>query len=275
MTTKTKGRLAAKVTSYIVLIILSFTALFPLYWMIISSLKGTPEIFGYALFPEHPTMDNYVSAITAKPLIRMMLNSAVMSIGTAAIQLVVSVLFAYAFMRWNFKGKTFIYGILSIAWLIPIQVIMVPNYIQIVKMGLNDTLIAMILPNCCSIFTNMNMYQNFNSMPKALIDAARLDGSSELQILKNIVLPNMKSAISSLGIVLIITAWNDYLWPVLIARSDVSSPIQIGLKSFTGSDTNMWGAAMAAATISTIPILIMYIFMSGKIINSFMKGGIK
>ena len=112
-------------------------------------------------------------------------------------------------------------------------------------------------------------------MPKALIDAARMDGSSELQILKDIVMPNMKSSIASLGIVLVITAWNDYLWPTLIARTDDIKPIQIGLKSFTGTDTNMWGASMAAATISTIPILIVYVFMSGRIINSFMKGGIK
>ena len=78
-----------------------------------------------------------------------------------------------------------------------------------------------------------------------------------------------------MGIVLVINAWNDYLWPTLIARSDEIKPIQIGLKSFTGADTNMWGASMAAATISTIPILIIYILMSKKIISSFMKGGIK
>lgn len=264
-----------KTISHIMLIILSFFSIFPVYWMIVSSLKDNGEIFKYTLIPLNPTLENYVQAFEAVPIFRMMLNSAVISIVSAAAQVIVAVLFAYAFMRWNFKGKGIVYSLLAITWLIPIQAIMVPNYTQIINMGINDTLIAIILPHLCSVFTNITMYQNFNSMPKALIDAARLDGSSELQILKDIVLPNMKSSVASLGIVCIINTWNDYLWPSLIARSEEIKPIQIGLKSFAGVDTNMWGAVMAAATISAIPIFIVYIFMSGKIINSFMKGGIK
>ena len=264
-----------KVVIHLVLIVLSFVCIFPLYWMIISSLKSGSDIFQYDVIATNPTLQNYKDAFTSMPLARMMFNSLIISFGTAAVQLLVAVLFAYAFMRWDFKGKSILYGFLAITWLIPIQAIMVPNYVQIIDMGLNNTLIAMILPHCCSVFTNITMYQNFNAMPRALIDAARLDGSSEMQILKNIVLANMKSSVVSLGIVLVINAWNDYLWPTLIARSDEIKPIQIGLKSFTGADTNMWGASMAAATISTIPILIIYILMSKKIISSFMKGGIK
>lgn len=264
-----------KVVTHLVLLTLSFICVFPIYWMIISSLKNGSDIFQYDIIATNPTIQNYQDAFTSVPLGRMMLNSLIISLGTAVAQLLVAVLFAYAFTRWNFKGKNILYGFLAVTWLIPIQAIMVPNYVQIIDMGLNNTLIAMILPHCCSVFTNITMYQNFNAMPRALIDAARLDGSSEMQILKDIVLPNMKSSVVSLGIVLIINAWNDYLWPTLIARSDAVKPIQIGLKSFTGADTNMWGASMAAATISTIPILIIYILMSKKIINSFMKGGIK
>lgn len=264
-----------KAVTHLVLIVLSFVCVFPIYWMMISSLKNSSDIFLYDMFVTNPTMQNYREAFAALPLGRMLLNSLVISIGTAAVQLLVAVLFAYAFTRWNFRGKSIIYGLMAVTWLIPVQAIMVPNYVQIIEMGLNNTLIAMILPHCCSVFTNIAMYQNFNAMPRALIDAARLDGSSELQILKDIVLPNMKSSVVSLGIVRVISAWNDYLWPTLIARSAEIMPIQIGLKSFTGTDTNMWGASMAASTISTIPILIIYILMSRKIINSFLKGGIK
>lgn len=265
----------AKLSTHSILIILSIAAVFPVYWMIVSSLKNSSDIFGYDLIALNPTLENYVAAFTSVPLVKMIFNSAVISLGTAAFQLVIAVLFAYAFMRWDFRGKTFIYALLSVTWLIPIQAVMIPNYVEIINMGINNTLIAIIVPHCCSVFANITMYQSFNAMPRALIDAARLDGSSELQILKDIVLPNMKSAIASLGIVLVINAWNDYLWPSLVARTDGIKPIQIGLKSFAVSDTNMWGAAMAAATLSAIPILIVYIFMSGRIIQSFMKGGIK
>lgn len=264
-----------KLITHVILILLSFLAVFPVYWMIISSLKNSSDIFGYDLIALKPTFENYVAAFVSVPLLKMILNSVIISVGTALIQLVIAVLFSYAFMRWDFRGKTVIYSILSIAWLIPVQAIMIPNYVEIINMGINNTLFAIILPHCCSVFANITMYQNFNSIPRALIDAARLDGSRELQILRDIVLPNMKSSIASLGIVLMINSWNDYLWPSLVARTDDIKPIQIGLKSFAVSDTNMWGAAMAAATLSTIPVLIVYLFMSGRIINSFMKGGIK
>lgn len=266
---------AAKIITHILLILMSFMAVSPLYWMIVSSLKGPAEIFGYDIIAKSPTLVNYVEAFTAKPLLKMLFNSIIISVGTAFFQIVLAVLFAYAFTRWEFKGKTLVYGLISIIWLVPIQAIMVPNYVNIVRIGLNNTVLAIILPHCCSVFANITMYQNFNSMPKALIDAARLDGSNELKILCDIVLPNMKSSISAVAIVQVISAWNDYLWPALIARSDEIAPIQIGLKSFTGGDGNMWGAVMAASTISTIPILIIYLFMSSKIIDSFMKGGIK
>ncbi len=258
-----------------VLIFLSFIAVFPLYWMVISSLKNSADIYSYDWIATSPTLENYISAVTTVPLLRMMLNSAIISVSSAVLQLTIALLFAYAFMRWNFRGKNILYGILTISWLIPIQVIMVPNYIEIINLGLGNTLIAIVLPHCCSVFANINTYQNCNSIPRALIDAARLDGSSEFQILKDIILPNMRAAVSSLCIVLIITAWNDYLWPSLIARSAEKSPVQVGLKSFVIGDTNMWGSAMAAATLSCVPILIAYLFMNRQIINSFMKGGIK
>ena len=108
----------SRVSGHVVLILLSFLALFPIYWMIISSLKGNSEIFGYSMITTQPSFSNYIDAFTTVPLFRMMVNSIVVSLGTALLQLVVAVLFAYAFTRWNFKGKTVVYGILSITWLL-------------------------------------------------------------------------------------------------------------------------------------------------------------
>lgn len=261
--------------TYAILIIISFFSLFPIYWMFISSVKGSSEILGYGLFAKNPTFRNYIDAFTTVPLLRMLGNSAFIAVATTAMNLFAAVLFAYAFMRWDFKGKSFIYGLLSVTWLIPVQVIMVPNYLEIIHMGLNNTLIAMVLPNMFSVFANITMYQSFNSMPRALIDAARMDGSSELQILFNIVLPNMRSSVASLCIITMINAWNNYLWPSLIARTKEMMPITIGLKSFIGTDSYMWGASMAASAIATIPMLIVYIVMNRQIMSSFMKGGIK
>ena len=265
----------SQILKHSLLILLCFIAIFPLYWMVVSSFKNPGEIFGTSLIPQNPTFENYKYAFQQMPIFKMLINSVVISGVIAFAQLITSVLFAYAIIRWDFKGKKLVIGLITIAWLIPIQSIMVPNYVVINEMGLNSTLTGIIIIDLASSFACITMLQAFQSFPKTLIAAARLDGSSELQTLFKIILPNMKSSLSSLGILLFINAWNDYLWPMLIARKLENSPIQIGLKSFISDDVNLWGSLMAATTISCIPILILYLILQKNIIESFMKWGIK
>lgn len=264
-----------KVCKHALLIFMAFIAVFPLYWMLISALKDSGEIFSSSLWPTRPTLENYQLAVEQIPIFRMLLNSILVSLTITAGQIITSVLTAYALIRWNFHGKGLIYGLLTLTWLVPFQSIMVPNYVQVNSWGLKGSLLAIILPYFASAFACISMYQSFNSFPRALLDAARMESRSELRTLSNIVLPNMKSTIASLGILLFINSWNEYMWPMLVINGLESAPIQIGLKSFMGSDTNMWGTLMAATTISCVPILIIYLFMQKRIVNSFMKWGIK
>lgn len=268
-------KVMSNTTKHILLGILSFIAIFPLFWMIISSIKGQAEIFNFLPFPKNPTFENYIYAFSEMPILRMLGNSLVISACQTSFQLITAVLAAYALMRWEFKGKGLIYTVLTLTWLIPFQAIMVPNYVQINNWGVNGTLFAIIIPYAASAFATISMYQAFNSFPRALIDAARIDGSGELHVLWDVVIPNMKASISSLGILIFINSWNEYMWPMLIAKKLESAPIQIGLKSFVSSDVNMWGSLMAATTVSCIPILIIYIILQKNVVNSFMKWGIK
>lgn len=265
----------SNIRNHVVLIFFSFLSVFPVYWMVISSLKNEGEIFGYALFPSELTFGNYSYAFNSMPLWKMLGNSIAISLLQTIGQLVVAILFAYAFARFSFKGKSLVYMLLSITWLIPIQAIMVPNYVQINELGLNGTVLGIVIPGICSVFANIYLYQSFNSFPKTLFDAARIDGTKEWRILVDIVLPNMKPTIAALTIILLISSWNDYLWPMLVSRTIESSPIQIGLKSFVSNDTNLWGSLMAATTISCIPILIVYIILQRFIMDTFLKKGIK
>ncbi|MGN1149000.1 MAG: carbohydrate ABC transporter permease [Lachnospiraceae bacterium] len=260
---------------HFLLLLLSFIAVFPLYWMIISSFKGEAEIFNYSLLPESLKLTNYIYAFCEIPVLRMLINSLINSTLQMICQLISAILVAYALMRWEFKGKAVIYGILTLTWLIPFQAIMVPNYIQINEWGLNGSLIAIILPNMVSAFACISMYQSFQSFPKALIEAALIDGSGELTILTKVVFPTMKATIASLGIMLFINSWNDYMWAMLVVKKLENAPIQIGLKSFVSSDVNLWGSLMAATTVSCIPILVLYLFLQRNIVDSFMKWGIK
>ena len=260
---------------HVLLLMLSVIAVFPIYWMIISSMKGEAEIFNYALLPEQFQLKNYIYAFQEIPIVKMLANSIINSSVQMILQLITAVLAAYALMRWNFKGKTIIIGVLTLTWLIPFQAIMIPNYVQINTWKLNGTLAAVILPNVASAFACITMYQSFQSFPKELVEAALIDGCSELRLLGSVVIPTMKAGISSLGIMLFINSWNDYMWPMLVAKKLENAPIQIGLKSFVSSDVNMWGSLMAATTVACIPIFVLYLFLQRNIMDSFIKGGIK
>ncbi|MBO5284183.1 MAG: carbohydrate ABC transporter permease [Lachnospiraceae bacterium] len=260
---------------HFLLLLLSFIAIFPLYWMVVSSLKGEGEIFNYSFLPEHFQLTNYLYAFQEMPILRMLGNSLLNSTIQMSLQLLTAVMVAYALMRWEFKGKALIYSLLTLTWLIPFQAIMIPNYVQINEWKLNGTLAAIILPNMVSAFACLSMYQSFQSFPRALIEAALIDGGGELAILTRVVLPTMKAGIASLGIMLFITSWNDYMWPMLVVRNLENAPIQIGLKSFVSSDVNLWGSLMAATTVSCLPIFILYLLLQRNIVDSFMKWGIK
>lgn len=260
---------------HVLLLLLSVIAVFPIYWMIISSMKGEAEIFNYALLPEQFQLKNYIYAFQEIPIVKMLVNSIINSSVQMILQLITAVLAAYALMRWNFKGKTIIIGVLTLTWLIPFQAIMIPNYVQINTWKLNGTLAAVILPNVASAFACITMYQSFQSFPRELVEAALIDGCSELRLLGSVVIPTMKAGISSLGIMLFINSWNDYMWPMLVAKKLENAPIQIGLKSFVSSDVNMWGSLMAATTVACIPIFVLYLFLQRNIMDSFIKGGIK
>ncbi|QNK60188.1 carbohydrate ABC transporter permease [Paenibacillus sp. PAMC21692] len=250
-------------------------AIIPLYWMVISSLKNESEIFTASLFPLQPTFGNYSYAFSQMPIVRMIFNSFGVSILMTVLQLATGLLAAYALVRWRFRGKSLIFALLSVTWLIPFQAIMIPNYVLINDMGLNETLLGIVLPFSVSTFAILSLYQAFQSFPGVLIEAACIDGLSDWGILTRLILPNIRSTVASLGIIQFINAWNEYLWPMLVTKDMNSAPIQIGLKLFVNSDTNMWGSLMAATTVSCLPILLIYLVLRRQIVDSFIRFGIK
>ncbi|WP_244226532.1 carbohydrate ABC transporter permease [Paenibacillus protaetiae] len=257
------------------LVCLSFVAVFPLYWMIATSLKTEGDVFSSSIIPLHATLQNYTQAWRAVPMFRMLSNSMVVAIVQTLVQLLTSVLAGYAFTRWEFRGSSLIYGLIALTWLVPFQVIMIPNYVAVSGFGWRDNLLGLIVPNLVSAFAVLQLYNAFKSYPKTLIEAARLDGASDWGLLWRTIVPNLKASIASIGILLFITAWNDYFWPLLVTTKLEHSTVQKGLQMFISSDGNMWGALMAATTITSLPVLIIYLLLQRQIIDSFVKGGLK
>lgn len=269
------GSAAASTAKHGALIALSLLSVFPLYWMIVTSLKPETEVFSSSIIPARITFQNYADAWNAIPMARMLGNTVLVALAQTAGQLLTSILAAYAFSRWSFRGSSLIYGLIALTWLVPFQVIMIPNYVAISGFGWRDHLLGLIVPNITSAFAVLQLYNAFKSYPYTLIEAARLDGASDWGILWRTIMPNLKAPVASIGILLFITSWNDYFWPLLVTTRLENSTIQKGLQMFISSDGNMWGALMAATTIASLPVLIMYLLLQRQIIDSFLKGGLK
>ncbi|WP_150273967.1 carbohydrate ABC transporter permease [Paenibacillus tepidiphilus] len=267
--------LASLTLKHAALIALSFLAVFPLYWMVVTSLKPEAEVFTSSLLPAHWTLDNYVSAWNSIPMGRMLLNSLGVAFAQTATQLFTAILAAYAFTRWEFRGSGLLYGLIGLTWLVPFQVIMIPNYIVISGLGWRDTLLGLIVPNIASAFAVMQLFNTFKSFPKTLIEAAHLDGASDWSVLWRTIFPNLRASIASIGILLFITAWNDYFWPLLVTTKLENSTMQKGLQMFISSEGSMWGTLMAATTLASLPVLVLYLVLQRQIIDSFVKGGLR
>lgn len=265
----------AVLRSHALLAALSLLAVLPLYWMVVTALRAPNEIFDTTPWPARPTLDNIVEVLTRVPILPMIGNTVVVAALTTVLQLATAVLSAYAFMRWRNRASQALFALLTVTWLIPAQVVMVPGYLLVTRFGLLDTLAALILPHAASAFAIVILYQTLRAFPQALIEAAVIDGAGHLRVLWMVIIPNIRPALASLAILLFISAWNEYFWPLLVTRSEQSAVIQIGLQMFLTQEGNQWGPLMAASTIATLPILALYVVLQKQIVESFIASGVK
>ena len=263
------------IASHLILMMLSFLAVFPLYWMLVTSFRPEAEIYSANLLPQAWTMENYIRAWESIPLDRMLVNTVTMASVQTLLQLATSVLAAYAFSRWRFPLRNILYALFALTWLVPFQATMIPNYVALTQLGWRDTLMGLIAPNIASAFAVLLLYQSFKSFPQELIDSARIDGATSWGVLWKVIFPNLRAAIASLGVLLFISAWNEYFWPLLVTSRPENSTVQIGLQMFISSDMNLWGPLMAAATIASLPILVLYLVLQRQVIDSFVKSGLR
>lgn len=271
---KGKGR-ATTAIAHLVMVILSIFCLFPVYWMVVSSLRPPNEIYDTSLWPTGASLDNYAYALKAIPIVRMLGNTLVVSTIVTVAQLFTGLLAAYAFARWRFRGDKFVYTLVALTWLVPFQVVMIPDYLLVSNLGLLDSLSALILPHLAGALAILMLAQAMRSFPREVIEAARMDGARSWRILWEVIMPNLRGTIASLAILVFISTWNEYFWPLLLSRSPENSVIQIGIQMFMTSEGTAWGPLMAASTMASLPILFIYIVLQRQVVQSFMKSGIR
>lgn len=278
MKSKSKNRMIGKIIIYIFLALLVIITILPFVWMLSASIKSDREVFQmnpFVLIPENPHWDNYLKIWTKIPFATFIKNTVVLTIVVTLLQLFTSSFAAYAFAKLEFKGKKqlFLAYISTIA--MPWQVYMVPQFLMMRKMGLNDTLLAMVVLQAFSAFGVFLMRQFYMGIPDSLCEAARIDGMSEFKIYTNIMLPLSKPALATLTIFTFVATWNDYLGPTIYLKTEAKKTIQIGLQRFIGQYSSEYGLIMAGSVISLIPVLIVFLALQKYFVEGIATSGVK
>ena len=266
-----------KYSSRLVLVIGGVIMLFPFFWMISSSLKNDVEAFATppTLFPSAPNLDNYRRVAELLDLKQLFLNSVGVSFSVTFLQLLTSAMAGYAFARIPFRGKSVLFLVYLATMMIPMQVIIVPLFIEMRQLNLIDSYLGLGLPMIVSAFGTFFMRQAMMSIPKEIEEAAVLDGAGHFRIFYKIAIPMTLPALSALCILAFMSVWNAFLWPLIILFSPEKMTIPLGLANLHGQYNTEWPMVMAGTTLAVIPIAILYISLQKQITQSFLTAGLK
>jgi len=266
-----------KIVVYLFLVLASFIMLVPFIWMLSASIKATQEVFSvpFRLIPAIPRWVNFKEIWTTIPLLTFIGNTTFLTIVVTILQLLTSSFAAYAFAKLDFKhrNKLFLMYIATIA--MPWQVYMVPQFIMMRSMGLNNKLTAIICLQAFSAFGVFMMKQFYTGIPNDLCEAARIDGMSEYRIWWKIMLPLSKPALSTLTIFTFVNTWNDYLGPLIYLKSESKKTVQLGLKMFIGQFSAEYGLIMAGSVITLIPVVVVFLLLQKNFVEGVASTGIK
>ncbi len=277
-TSMKRNNLIKKFFLYLILLIITAAMLIPFIWMLSASIKTDREVFQmtpFVLIPETPRWSNYVDIWTKIPFGTFVKNTVFLTIVVTALQLLTSSFAAYSFAKLEFKHKNVLFMAYIATIAMPWQVYMVPQFIMMRKMGLNDKLLAMICLQAFSAFGVFMMRQFYDGIPNELCEAARVDGMSEYKIYSHIMLPLSKPALSTLTIFTFVATWNDYLGPLIYLKSQEKKTIQLGLKMFIGQYSSQYGLIMAGSVLSLIPVLIVFICLQRYFVEGIASTGLK
>ncbi|MGE8628038.1 carbohydrate ABC transporter permease [Achromobacter denitrificans] len=222
------------------------------------------------------TLDNFVRAWHAAPFPRYFLNTFLLVTMVLAAQLVLSTLAGYAFARFEFRGRDFVFMLVLLQLMIMPDVLLVENYRSMSQLGIRDTVFAIGLPYFASAFGIFLLRQTFKTVPRELEEAARMEGANALQILWKVYVPLAKPIYVAYGLVSVSHHWNNFLWPLIITNSVESRPLTVGLQVFSSTDQGIdWSVITAATLMSAAPLLIAFLLFQRQFVQSFMRAGIR
>ncbi len=266
-----------KVIQYLLLLIGLMIFCYPFLWMVAATFKPEMEIAGLGLWGSRMSFNSYVQVFQKIPIARSFINSVFVSFSITVMVLLLGSMVGYALSRLQFAGAKLTTLVILFTMMIPFQLTMIPMYILMVKFHWTDTFAALIVPGVISGFAILLFKQFFQTIPQSLIDAARIDGLNDLQILFKIIWPLSRPVLITVGIVTFMNTWNEVLWPLIVIRDPrlMTMPQTVTIFAVSGMAEAQLGVKLAAATLMALPVIIAYAFFQRYFIASIASTGMK
>jgi multiple sugar transport system permease protein len=270
-------RMLQRVGLYMLLLLGAAISLFPFYWMVATSLKPSNEIFAWppSLVPSSLTLEGYRYVWNTMDVPRTTLNSVIVAVSQVSLNVFFSSWVAYAFAKLRFPGKRALLMLVMALMILPGQIMMMPLFLLVNSLGLMDTYAGIVLPSAITVFTIFLLRQAFLSVPDEYIDAAIIDGASHFHILFQIAYPMAKPLLLTATVINLYWTWNAFLWPLIIVVSDEMATLPVALSRYRAFQAQRWDAIMAAATVTALPIVLLYLVIQRQFVESLAMSGLK
>jgi multiple sugar transport system permease protein len=269
-------RLAGRGVLYLALTAGALIMLFPFLWTVVTSITTDGNLSGGpSLVVEDPTLDAYHRLLDTLPMWRIVLNSFAIALAATLCQLLTGSMAAYGLGRLRFRGRNVVFGIYLATMMLPLQVLVVPLFIQMSRFDLHDTYFALLAPSIASAFGIFLLKQAVETVPRELDEAATIDGANHLRIYATIVMPLVRPALATLAVFAFMSSWNSFLWPLVVIRSAELTTLPLGLATLQGRFTTEWNVVMAGSVVSIIPIALVYLLAQRYVIAGLSHTGLK
>ena len=278
-----RPRPLARLTTYAFLVVAALLMVAPFLWSISTSLKQPGDVFAYPpqLLPDPATFQNYVDVFTKLTFDRYFLNSVIVTGSIVLLNVLFGTAAAYAFAKLRFPGRNAIFFLLLLTLMVPFQVNLIPLYKIMVELHKAipaigaDTYFGIVAPSAIQVFGIFLMRQFLRAVPDEILESARMDGASELRILRSIVFPIALPGMATLAIFTFLGAWNDFLWPLIVTNSDEMRTMPVGLALLARKNASNWGDTMAGTVLTAAPLIIMFLVLQRRFIEGLTAGSVK
>lgn len=267
------GRFALIVLNVIAWLII----MFPLIYAFLMAIKPSGELYdpNSVLFPQNPTLSNFVDVFDIAPIGRYIMNSLIVAVSITLLQITTSILAAFAFRFLNFKGKGIIYGLILSTMMIPGEAVIISQFLMVSGWGLTDSITVLIIPFIVSAFNIFLCVQALENFPYEIYESAKIDGCSDFRFAFMMVLPLIKPTIGAMAVQSFLAGWNMYMWPLLVTNDDSNRTVQIGISMLNSVDSQSLVLMVAGVVICMIPSLAIFIVGQRNMIKGLTSGAVK